>query len=378
MNKHVVAIALFLVLSILGAGSVFAFGAVSADTYLLRQGEVHRGDLAVNADKAVIEGTVEGDLFVFSRHVQVLGEVTGDVLSFSAVTEIPGTVRGDVRAFTHQLTIAGTVGKNVTASTHHLTLNKQGLVQGSILAYTPALDLLGTVEKEANGMIREVRITGTVGGGISRLATERLMIESTAVIGGDLAYSSPERAWIAPGARVEGTEHYSPQEPDPRHPLFFPTLFFLTMTVSTLILWLLIRYFFPAALTRVHDRMRERTGMHMGYGALVLFTIPILALLLLLTVVGIPLALSLIAALALLSYVAKIFVGSWLGIWLCRRVGWRLHPLVGEGLGILLLLMLLGIPGLGWLLSLAIWLLFLGTLVSFVRRSPRDISGTHV
>ncbi|NGQ95081.1 polymer-forming cytoskeletal protein [Brevibacillus sp. SYP-B805] len=364
-------LALLLVFSLMTGGAAYAFGTIKQDTYILPRDQVIHGDLAVNAGKAVIEGTVEGDLYVFSENIQVLGEVKGDVLSFSAQTDISGIVDGNVRAFTHHLDITGKVSRNVTVVTDHLVIDKDSVVNGSILALAKTVDLFGKVGKEANGFIDQMRITGHVGQGISTLACKQLTIDSTAVIGGDIVYSSPHKAVIAPGATITGQERYAPKDLEKKTHFFFPLIALFTSVVSTLVLWLLLRYLFPAAVKRVHRQWEGRLAASIGIGALALFVLPLVCVILLLTVVGIPLALALLASLFLLAFVSKIFVGTWVGVWLTQRFGWRLHPLLSELIGIAAVLLVTGIPILGFLLTVVVWMMFLGAVMGIIRHTSQ-------
>lgn len=370
--KKAVSLLLLFMLCFAITSSASAFGVASGDSYLLGRGETHHGDLAVAADKAVIEGTIDGDLYVFSENVQVLGHVTGDLISFSANTTILGKVDGNIRSFTQRLTLSGNVGKSVTSSSQHVLITEGGKVGGSMLLLASNVDIFGKVGKETNGLIREIRVTGEIGEGISMLKTEHLQLDSTAVIGGDLAYSSPQKADIGTGARIVGKELYTPHRPDSEDNFHVFPLFLLGMSLlSTLLLWLAIRFLFPVGLLRINQQLDNAIGTKMGIGALILLGAPILSIILLFTVVGIPAAIVLLLSVGLLLFPAKIFVGSWLGNRVVQRLGWKIHPLIADLVGVLLLLILTSIPFLGLLFALPIWMTFLGAVVAAIRQTNR-------
>jgi cytoskeletal protein CcmA (bactofilin family) len=353
------------------ASAVHAFGAVSSQSYVLPADAVHDGDLAVNASTVTIEGTVDGDLYVFAENVQVNGRVTGDVLSFAAATRIGGTVEGDVRAFTQNLTISGRVERNVTAGSSHIVLEQSGIVGGSMLMFTPHADLYGKVAREANGKADTLRITGEIGEGISLFTCGSLRIDAPAVIGGDLVYSSPQRAVIGSGAVLKGKELYSPATPDQDSFSYFPILLGLSSLLSTLLLWLAVRFLFPAGLSCIYSQLDRRPGQALTWGTGFVLGLPLLSLVLLVTVVGIPVAVTLLLAFLLLTWSAKVFVGSWIGIRLAERFRWRLSPLLAELLGVVALQCLLIIPFAGWLFALPVWMAFLGALAGAVRQANK-------
>ncbi len=373
MKKFCLCTLLLLFSLFTAASAAYAFGAFSQESFVLRKGETHQGDLVIKAGKVVIEGSVDGDVYLFTKNAQVLGEIKGDLLTFSQNTNIAGVVEGDIRAFTEQMTVSGTVKRNVTVSTPHLLITETGKIDGNILAAVRSIDILGKVGREVNGLAGNLMIAGQIGQGIGQLKTESLKIESTAVIQGDINYTSPERAVIAKGAQITGKEIFTEGKPDRDH-LFFPFFSLLASAICTLVLWLLIRYLFPGALARTHRHMEGRVLTNIGVGVILFFMAPLLAFVLLFTVVGIPLGLSLLAIMILLFYVAKIFVGTWIGHLLVKRLQVTLHPLWIELIGVVTLLFLTSIPMLGWLFSWVIWVFFLGTVAIAIRRMNRSIS----
>ncbi|REK64882.1 MAG: hypothetical protein DF221_07105 [Brevibacillus sp.] len=355
------------------AHAVHAFGTVSNHSYVLPADAVHDGDLAVNANTISIEGTVNGDLYVLAENVQIRGRVTGDVLAFAVDTRIDGTVAGDVRAFTQQLSISGNVERNVTVGSSHIVLEQNGRIGGSLLMFTPHADLNGKVAREANGKVDTLRITGEIGEGISLLHSSSLQIDAPAVIGGDLVYSSPHRAAIGSGAVLKGKELYSPAvvAADQDTFSYFPILLGLSSLLSTLLLWLAVRFLFPAGLSCIYSQLDRHPGQAFACGAGLVLGLPLLSIALLVTVVGIPVTVALLLAFVLLTWSAKVFVGSWIGIRLAERFRWRLPPLLAELLGVVALQCLLIIPFAGWLFALPVWMAFLGSLACAVRQANK-------
>ncbi len=366
-----VLVILFILLTCFGT-AVFALHATEQGMFVLPKGQVYTGDLFINANKAIIDGMVDGDIYVFAESVQINGEIKGDLISFARDTTIRGKIDGNLRTFTEQATISGTLTRNVTAFTQNLVVASDGHISGSILTFAESVDLLGRVNKNANGFVNNMRITGELGRGTAFLRSGNIYVGSTAKINGDLVYSSPQHATIEPGAQLQGKEVFTQLEPKhEKKSVFFPVLFILMSLLSTLIIWLLLRFLFPRALYQIHQRFDHVKPSMFGFGALLLFGIPILAVVLLISVIGIPIALTLIFSLAILTYVAKIFVGTWLGTRLVRRYHWPLHPLMAEFLGVFAVYTLLQIPFLGWIPGFAVWMMFLGAMGTAIRDTNR-------
>ncbi|QQE74036.1 polymer-forming cytoskeletal protein [Brevibacillus composti] len=366
--------ALILLTSLLLVSSVaYAFSGVAEERYYLAQESVHRGDLAVSAARTVIEGVVDGDLYVFSENVQIKGKITGDLFSFAATTIVSGKVEGDIRSVTDTLLLNGEVGGSVASISNHLLLEPNGRIGKNLLMLAANADLLGEVSREANGMADSIRISGKVGEGISMLHARTIRLDAPAEIGGDLVYTSPGEAMIAPGVTIAGKVSFTPMEPVQKTERFsyFPLLLGLASLLCTLLMWLAVRYLFPAGLAGISRQLDQGGRSLYLWGLILMLGIPLLSLILLITMVGIPVAVLLMAAYSILVWAAKVFVGAWLGIRLAERFHWRLSPLLAELVGVFLLQCLMTIPLIGWLLALPVWAAFLGALAGVVVRANK-------
>jgi hypothetical protein len=189
-----------------------------------------------------------------------------------------------------------------------------------------------------------------------------LVIRSGAEVGGDLVTrSTPE---VEDGATVSG-ERSSPMVRLDVDFIDFAgrVAWWVGYSVSTLVLGLVLLAFAPALAPAVLDVVRFRLGASIGWGVGLFFLLPVAAVLLLITLVGIPLGLYLLFALALiytLGYVVALFaVGGQLlrsnpSRYLAFLVGWlvlRLLALIPVAGG--LLWFLASVWGLG-LLAVAI------------------------
>lgn len=365
---------LALLLLLTSATTCFAIGVHSQETYVLASGEIHDGDLLVSGRKVIIEGTVVGDVYAFAENILVSGKVTGDLLTFSRNTEIRGEVDGNIRAFTDQLTIDGHVTRNLTLFAQYLSLSELGEIDGNILTLAKSVDLKGRLGREFNGAVAELRITGEVGRGIPMLRVGQLHIEPTAHINGDVHYASPHAATIAPEANISGevTFHQVHPKPERKKSFFWPLFLTFASLISTLLIWLVIRYLFPSSLSAIHRTLQDRWASKLGVGFVLLLALPMLLLVLVITLIGIPLAITLAAGTGVMLYVAKVFIGSWAGIRLTERLGWRISPLLAELLGVVVVSLLVQLPFVGWVLAAVIWALFFGATISAVRQINRS------
>jgi hypothetical protein len=129
----------------------------------------------------------------------------------------------------------------------------------------------------------------------------------------------------------------------------------------------------PSVSRQVADTWRTRTAMSLLLGFIAFVCIPVAALILLITIVGIPLALASVALYLALLLAGYVFTGISVGDWALARlkpdrvgsVGWRA---AAAALGMLSVSLLGRLPFIGALIVFAALLVGLGALVMQVRR----------
>ncbi|TEB13295.1 hypothetical protein Psfp_03519 [Pelotomaculum sp. FP] len=144
----------------------------------------------------------------------------------------------------------------------------------------------------------------------------------------------------------------------------------LVSFAAGILVWAVLALFFPGIWSRLSQTIRQTPGYTLGCGLVLLLLTPLLALLLLITVIGIPLSLALLASYGLLLYSAKIIVGDAVGRLLATRFGWegRVHTILPFLLGYVLLLLLTSIPVVGLLIRIIIVCLALGAVFLAIYR----------
>jgi hypothetical protein len=193
-----------------------------------------------------------------------------------------------------------------------------------------------------------------------------VVVESGATVGGDIV--SRETPQIADGADVQGEITGVAARFDWENVgLGGRFAWWLGYSISTLILGLLLLLFAPG-LDRALAETRRRLGASIGIGLAVFFLTPIVAIILMVTIVGLPLGLFLLLALALLYTVGYVSGAHAIGRFIVKPPSSRYVAfLVGWGIvRVLGLVPILG--GLTWTL---VTIFGLGALVVATRRGTR-------
>jgi hypothetical protein len=232
------------------------------------------------------------------------------------------------------------------------------------VVFNGPVSIEGTVSESLVVFNGRTEISGTVSEDVV-VFNGRVTVRSGAEVGGDLF--SRTDAVVEDGATVRGEEGAVPTRFD-FEDTWFPgrIAWWIGYTVSTLVLGLILFLFAPRFDDAIVGAFRDRRGSSIGFGIALFFLIPIVAVLLLVTIVGIPLGLFVLLALALLYTVGYVAGAHAFGRMLVKRSKSAL-PAFLAGLGILRLIAFVPIlGGVTWLVASVVGL---GILAVAARRS---------
>ncbi len=211
--------------------------------------------LAAPASAVGLSTKDEPQIVLTGKVVVESGQTVGDVVIFNGPTTIAGTVHGSVTSFNGDVTISGTVTSDVTSFNGHVTVADTARIGGDLVTQsTPSV---------APG--------ATIAGDRRRVNTD--------VLFGRIRWIGRFAVWVA-------------------------------VTFSILVLGILLLLFAPRAAETVAAVALTRVGPGIGWGFALFFGIPIVAVIALVTVIGIPFGLGTLLALAAiysLGYTASCF-----------------------------------------------------------------------
>jgi cytoskeletal protein CcmA (bactofilin family) len=338
-------------------------------SYTLPAGQEIKNDLFVAADRVVIDGDVDGDLIVSSRSVIVNGHVKGDILAVAQSLQVNGSVDGNIRTSCETLTVAGIVGKNVMAWSGHVILDRKGSIAGSVTLGVGDAVLDGHVGGDLLAFLGELEINGSIGGN-ARIQGRRFSIGSGAEILGSTNYNGSNSAAVESGAKLGSPIVFVQRRHGPNRtsPLYYwhQVLLWGASFVFGLVLLLIAPGFFYDAANAC-----KRVGPTSGLGVLFLLATPLAAILICITIVGIPLGIAALLLYAIAVYSAQVFVGTWLGEKLLgSAVG--IGPALGRlALGLAIIRAIRMVPYLGALVASVVVVWGLGALVLTLYRYMR-------
>jgi cytoskeletal protein CcmA (bactofilin family) len=315
-----------------------------------------------------VAGEVKGDLFCAGQNITISGTIRGDVICAGQTININGTVDGDVRVAGQDISVGASVANNLTVAGQSFTLNGNGKVGQDITGGVQTMNINGEVGRDMVLGASDATINGTVGRNI-KSQIENLSLGSSAKVGGDINYTSSNNLSKAQGATVAGNVHRSvPVKHEHKNGWFgigFRIYWFFAMLLVALVLVLL----FPALFESTAHHTMSSFGLTLLLGiAVVLFT-PVLFVLLMVTIVGIPLGLILMFAWVMSLILSGPFFAYLVGkeIWRAQK-----NPIWIMLVGAVILLLIYNIPLLGFLVMMAA--AFIGTgmiLRELTLRTPK-------
>ncbi len=371
--------------SLLGLTLLFTTISLAAEngekTLSVAEGETFGNDLLFAGESVNVKGQVLGDLFFLGKSVRVDGAVSGDLVVGLQDLMLSGDVQGDIWAAGQYLRLAGHTRGDLRSAGQRLEI--QGEVDGNTLFFGQEFHLAGDgmIGKNLRLGVQEGRLSGKVGGNVVGAADElvisgevsgnvdvtvrKITLEETAVIHGFLHYKSEEAAALAPSAEVKGGVEQTQPEQEELTPqltaerweeakeglLSFGRIISWLLLLGFLavgILWLLI---FPGLSTEAADTLVKQPLASLGLGFALLVATPVAALLLFLTLIGLPAGSLLLGSYLILLYLSPIPVALWLGRKLLQllRVSENPHLLIAFMIGALLLRLLFLVPWIGFL-----------------------------
>jgi cytoskeletal protein CcmA (bactofilin family) len=321
---------------------------------------------------------VAGDLLAVGCDTDVSGVVGGDVALAGGSVRVDASVGNGVYAAGGKVTLNGSVGRNVRAAGGHLEIGPNAKVSGNVTVAGGDVAVRGAVKGYLQAAGGHVLIDGPVDGDVAAAGGE-VELGPNARIGGKLRYRS-ENFKRDPAAQVVGAvevlegRHTSRMDGDRWH---HRALGGWIWSLGLMLMTAVIAGAMPAASERLAQRLRAHPGLALLWGLIAFACIPVAAILLTITIIGIPLAILTILLYAALLLTGYAVAAAALADLALRRykpeatalVAWRVGAAI---LAMLALTLLARVPFLGGLVVLAAMLAGIGAVAASVFGLPAN------
>jgi cytoskeletal protein CcmA (bactofilin family) len=253
---------------------------------------------------------VAGDAFLAGGRVTTAAEVKGDLVAAGGEVSIGGGVGDDLYAAGGQVQVDAIVTGNARVAGGDVTVGPATVIAGALTAKGGRVRFEGNAHQYLRASGGSVFIDGVVQGD-AEVDAEEITIGPNTRITGKLVARSPRQPEIPAGAQIVGGVEYSQAEVGhviSAHETETGSVehgigSFLWM-LGVFVAGALFMVAFPAYSTRAAKWIGQEPLRSLGLGFVILVSLPVLTVLLLFTIVGIPLAL-----IVLMLYLLLLFLG---------------------------------------------------------------------
>lgn len=351
-------------------------------------------DAYLAGGKVLVNEPVSGDAVIAGGSLIVNAAIGEDLLIAGGSLVINGPVGDDLRAAGGDITISGDVADDLIAAGGNITVPRNVRIGGDLLAAGGQVTLEGTVEGNLRAVGCRIVFRGEVLGDADLRSAEELVLDGT--VGGRTVFAAGD-VELGPAAAFEGPVEYWQRKGEmdfgsaaaagvlfneslrlpghddmPRLPgkgatagifLLWVAFSLLSGALLLLILVLLsLKYFTVAG-----ERLAEGFWKNAGLGFLYFLVTPCLAVLLMVSLLGLPLGLFLLAVYIFSFVFASPLSALVFARWIERRreSDWGKGALFGAAFGVLVGLKVLSvIPVAGWLVLALLVCAAYGSLLS--------------
>ena len=415
------------------APAALAFDERGGDTVVIGEDEVIEDDLYGGANTFTVNGTIQGDLVVGAQTVVINGTVEGDLFAFAQSVTINGTVGDDVRVGAAALVVGkdASIGDDILAGAYSLETMAGSTVGGGVIIGGYQALIGGDVAQDVMAGANGLSIHGKVGGDVKAdvgtpedvmpynpfsgtpnmpsipTVSGGLTFGPEAEVSGNVEYTSSREYDLNLDQVLGDVQHaFPPVTPDtapvePQNPIVARLLGNVQRLVTLILLSLLVAWLIPTGFQRLGGELVANPLPSLGWGTVLYFGFPIAAMILfgVAILLGLGFALvqlgglggaiiwlalgAIVAGFVLfvlaLLYLSKLVVGYAFGKWILNK----LSPSAAEKviwpllLGVLIVVILIALPYIGWLFNFVLTILGLGALwllVQNLRQPPAPVA----
>lgn len=263
--------------------------------------------------------------------------------------------------------IAGETKNDVFAAGNMVRIAKDAQISGDVFVAANELTVKSSLPGDLAVTAAVVRLDDVYIAGNLDLSAEKVIFDGDITIGGTLTYNDDITLVGFDNATYQSVETYHVEKTEPS---LLTILYGKLFSAVALMIAMLVVILFAS---RLHEHIEQSTRpaviiSDVSLGAWILLLVPIVAIFLLCTMVGAPLAIVMFVLYLVAIYLSQGFAGAWLGHLLIEKAFKSKSNIFVETLvGILILSALSLVPYLGELTGLFGMLLGLGLMVSYIK-----------
>jgi hypothetical protein len=268
-------------------------------------------DVFMTGDAVHLGEDVPGDAVLMGSSILLDAPVHGDGLVAGREVELRGPIEADLYAAGRRIVLENTIGGNARILGAEVSVGPDAAIAGGVSIAAGRAEITGNVGGYLQVVAFDTTVSGQVAGDVD-VSGEQLQLTPSAEVDGDVLFTGPQPAVVAPGARVQGEVRHVPSgESDAVRPWSSATLALgifavIGMATTGAVLWGLC----PNITRSAIETATRRTGRAFLAGLAVAAATPLIIAMLVISIVGIPLAVLLAAAYVLLFPLGYLLVAA--------------------------------------------------------------------
>lgn len=320
------------------------------------------GNLYFSGQSITIDGHVVGDVIGIGQTIQVNGQVDGDVIVLGQDINCNGAIGGSLRAGANTLTVNGLISRNLTVFASGVVIGENSNIGWDAVIASAWADVKGKINGYLNGNFSKLTLDGQIGKDAIVVINNQeeanpLIIGDQAKISGKLTYTSKNQLQNNKEKIVGEIIHNIPGVNKKSAAKIIWNI--LYSIFAALLIGLVVINFWKKPIAELSALIRKQPLKAMGRGIILMFIPPLVALVLVMIVIGLPLGLMLVGLWFASLYLAKIISGLALGRFIFKKIlkKEKTSKTLEMAAGIAILWLLFAIPYLGKALAVfSIWL----------------------
>ncbi len=281
-------------------------------------------NLYIIGGKVTINAPIHGDLVIAGGTIIINDSVTNDIILAGGEITFNGWVGGDIRCAGGKLQIRKNVLGEIVITGGNIIVDK-GIEIGGLLASGGNIAINGNVNGKILGVFGEFSLNGnilndvdlrgghlTINGGIGGntvLAARTIVLGESASFKGNIRYWNKQGTLGLKNNSVKGKALFDPSlriRTGEWYYLGAVTIFgFLWYIGMALLMIIVVQYLFSATIKKSAETAFGKTLQSLGVGFSFFILIPIVVVILLVTIIGVP-----VAVLLLFGYVSLILLST--------------------------------------------------------------------
>ncbi len=357
-------------------------------------------DLYLFGNNITVNAPVYGDIVCAGGTIFFMDTIDQDLLVAGGKVTINGYVSDDIRCIGGELLLNNTINGDLIIGGGKITINKSATIAGALIMTGGDMVFEGQVNENARIYAGQCLFNGRAARDFefkgeslkfNGIVDGKSIISAQTLVLGELAVFNNQVRYYVSGAKVNFDKALKNGSADFDASLKFNedkwyflggvSIFTLIWYIGVAILLILIlQYVFGRQISIAAHGINDSVWKSLGAGLLFIIGIPVLVILTMVTIIGVPLGLIVGINYLVIILIASIISSLVYGHWLAHRINVEItyKNLVLISMGVFIFIKLISITkGIGWLLNLILISIAFGSILLHIRlkKSPVEDDG---